>query len=59
MDPHDNLAFFIPTWQTTLDMIKESGIARIVELKNQHSGDEDALVKILVCENRIKDTKCW
>ena len=34
-------------------------MARIEELKNQHSGDEEALAKILVCENRVKDTKCW
>ena len=54
MDPQNDPAFPIPTWQTTLDMIKETATV-IVELKNQHSGDEDALAKILVCENRIKE----
>ena len=54
MDPQDDPAFPIPTWQSTLDLIKESATARIVELKNQHDGDEDATFKILVCENGIK-----
>ena len=59
MDPQEDPAFTIPTLQTTLETIKDSDTARIVELKNQNSGDEEALAKILVYENQIKETKCW
>ena len=59
MNPQDNPAFLIPTWQSVLDIIKESAKTRIEELRNQHSGDDDALAKILVCDNRINNTKCW
>ena len=55
MAQQEDPAFPIPTWQTTPSMIKESTMVRIEELRNQHSGDEDELAKILVCENRIKD----
>ena len=53
IDPQEEPVFPIPTWQTILDMIKENAMARIEELRNQHSGDEEALAKILVCENRV------
>ena len=59
MDPKEDPAFPIPTWQTTLDLIKDSATARIVELRTQHDGDGEAMAKILVYKNRIKDTKCW
>ena len=59
MDPKEDPAFPIPTWQTTLDLIKENTTARIGELRIQHNGDREAMAKILACENRIKDTKCW
>ena len=48
MDPQEDPAFPIPTWQITLGMIKESAMARIEELRNQHGWDEDALATILV-----------
>ena len=59
MDPQEDPAFPILKWLTTLKLIKDSATAWIVELKNRHSGDKEALAKILVCENPLKSTKCW
>ena len=53
MDPQEDPAFPIPTWQKTLDDIKEYGMVRIEELRNQYNEDNEALAKILVCENRV------
>ena len=59
MFPQDDPAFSIPTWRTVLDQIKVYTTARIQELKSQLDGDQEAIAKILACENWIKDTKCW
>ena len=59
MDPQEDPTFPIPTWQTTLEMIKDTATAMVEEPKNQHSGDQEALAKNLACENQIKGTKCW
>ena len=59
MGSKDDPAFPIPTRQTTLEFIKDSASARVGELRTQHDGDGEAMAKLLVCENRIKDTKCW
>ena len=59
MDPKEDPAFPKPSWQTTQEFIKESARARVGELKNQHEGDGEAMAKILACEGRINDTKCY
>ena len=59
MDPKEDPAFPIPSWQTTLEYVKESARARVGDLKNQHEGDGEAMAKILACEGRINDTKCF
>ena len=59
MDPKEDPAFPIPSWQTTQEFIKESARARVGELKNQHEGDGEAMAKILACEGQIDDTKCF
>ena len=59
MDPKEDPAFPIPSWQTTQEFIKESARARVGELKNQHEGDGEAMAKILACEGRINDIKCF
>ena len=43
MDPKEDQAFSIPSWQTTLEYVKESARARIGELKNQHEGNGEAI----------------
>ena len=43
MDPKEDPAFPIPSWQTTLEYVKESARARVGELKNQHEGDGEAM----------------
>ena len=50
MDPKDEPAFPIPSWQTTLEFIKESARARVGELRAQLEGDGEAMAKILACE---------
>ena len=59
MDPQEDPAFPIPTWQNTLDTIKDNAVVRIEELKNQYNEDNEAVSKILVCEKRVQDKKCW
>ena len=59
MDPKEDPAFPIPSWQTTLEYVKESARARVGELKNQHEGDGEAMAKILAYEGRINYTKCF
>ena len=50
MDPKEDPAFPIPSWQTTLEFIKESARARVGEQRIQHEGDGEAMAKILACE---------
>ena len=59
MDLKEDPPFPIPSWQTTLEFIKESAGARVGELRVQHEGDGEAMAKILACEGRINDTKCF
>ena len=59
MDPQEDPAFPIPTWQKTLETIKDYAMVRIEELKNNYNEDNESFAKILVCEKRVQDTKCW
>ena len=57
MNPKDVHAFPIPARQTILEQIKECAAVRLVVLRNQQEGGQEALAKSLVSENWIKDTK--
>ena len=59
MEPKEDPAFPIPSWKDTLEFLKESARTRVGELEIQHEGDGEAMAKILVCEGRIKDIKCF
>ena len=59
MEPKEDPAFPIPQWRITQEFLKQSATARVEELKTQHEGDGEAMTKILVCEGRINDIKCF
>ena len=57
MKPGTDNAFPIPTWQTALENIKNFAKERVEDIRSNIEQEEDA--KIVICEARIKDTKCW
>ena len=58
-DPQPSPAFPIPHWQTVLDKLKQDAKMRVDTLLEQHKENEEAVTKIKICEQKIKEMKCW